>query len=76
MYEVLENAYSDSNFGLINEMLLCASKSLIGESLAVSFLRATSRAKFRSVYWSYYCGLVKESYEGNPDAERILRGLA
>jgi hypothetical protein len=76
MYEVLEDAYSESDLGLVNEMLFCASKILIGDSLAVSFLRATSRVKNRSIYWAFYCSRVKQSLEGNPDADRILRGLA
>ncbi|MDH0133499.1 hypothetical protein N7381_09600 [Pseudomonas asiatica] len=76
MYEILEDAYSQADLGLINEMLYWAAQLLVGESIAVSFLRATSRVRQRSVYWSHYCQVVKKSFEGNPEAEKTLRGLA
>lgn len=75
MYEVIEDAYSLNDITLINEMLFAASKHLIDGSLAVSFLRATFRVKGRTEYWSYYYGIVRRSLEGNPGAERLLRGL-
>lgn len=75
MYEILEQAYSESDVVLVNEMLYSASKWLVGESVAVSFLRATYRVKERSTYWQYYYDSVKRSLEGNPELDRMLRGL-
>ena len=76
MYEFLEESFASKKLEMINEMLLKASTDLVGHSLSVGFLRATSRARDRLNFWDYYFDAVKVSLEGNPDSERILRGLS
>lgn len=76
MYEFLEEAFAAKKLEMINEMLLKASTGLVGHSLSVGFLRATSRARDRLSFWNYYFDAVRVGLEGDPDSERLLRGLS
>lgn len=75
MYSFLEDAFSDKDLNMIDEALCHASEQLVGSSLSVSFLRATSRAKGKLYFWNYYYAKVKSGLADGADAARVLRGL-
>lgn len=75
MYDFLEDAYEQRNLRMIDHMLYLGSSDLLGNSLSVSFLRATSRARKHLNFWNFYEAKVKESLAGNPDAKKLLKGL-
>lgn len=75
MYDFLEDAFFEKKISMVDDALVHACSGLIGGSLAVSFLRATSRAKAKLRFWNYYYAHVKNSLKDDPDSARILRGL-
>jgi len=75
MYELLEDAFAAKKLAMIDELLLSASHNLIGTSIAISFLRATQRAKDRLTFWPYFYYNIKASLDDNPEAKTMLRGL-
>lgn len=75
MYDFLEDAFSQKDISMINHMLFLASTSLVGHSLSVSFLRATSRARKQLTFWRLFESRVRSSLKDNPNAKKLLKGL-
>ena len=75
MYDFLEDAFDRRDTRMIDHMLLLASRDLIGHSLSVSFLRATSRARKYLSFWRFFSSKVRDSLRDHPHANKLLKGL-
>lgn len=75
MYDFLEDAFENRDTRMIDHMLLLASRDLVGHSLSVSFLRATSRARKHLSFWRLFSSKVRNSLMDHPDANKLLKGL-
>jgi len=75
MFEVVEEAFAQSDVEMLNCLLYTAARELKGTTLSVSLLRATFRARSELSMWKPLRDVTQNALSGHVDGKKLLRGL-